>query len=478
MKKCRICGAMNENAVTKCGICNSEFPTEELQNEQEFTPTKNAFSLKVIFSFMISFLWLAVYTVYTQVTGDYRFAYIVYPFLIIAFVLISAFWVFLFMKDKKSAKMYRLLENANQNQKDATSDINAVHLQKSFSGALRLAVENVKHEFSTPVFNDSIGCADAVYNMSSAERIPETKSARCILASLASSRMAVLCIENEQTIQTVRDALAACFGAESSFVQVGNPDAENCSYFTAKNAEEITIPSAFLTEMAAAEAKKPSVASVVAFVVSSNGMEAAFESMKAYLANAYVAGEVTVSDADGHFDNHHSDVRVPLAENLRIVLCMTPDCAYHLSPELLKYCDFVDVKSEFGNVSADHLGFMSFAKLEKLASDAALEHYLSESVWKKIDELENYVNKFTAFSIDNKAANAMESFIGVCMAAGANETEALDAVLACKMLPYVLSLFTTLSSEEKPSLSTYLDEKFGLENLPLCTEILKKFSDV
>ena len=478
MKKCKICGAMNENAVTKCGICNSEFPTEELQNELEFTPTKNAFSLKVIFSFVISFLWLAVYTAYTQITGDYRFAYIVYPFLITAFVMISGFWFYLFIKDKKSAKMYCLLVQAKQDQKESESKTNAAHLQKSFSGALRLCVENAKHEYNAPVFKDSICCADAVHNMTAAERAPETKSARCILASLASCRMAVLCTENEQMIQTVRDALAASFGTESSFVQVGNADEENCNYFTAKNLEEITIPSAFLTEMASAEAKKPSVAGVVASVVSINGMESAFESMNAYLANAYVAGEVTVSDADGHFDNHHSDVRVPLAENLRILLCMTPDCAYHLPPELLKNCAFVDVKSELGNVSADHLGFMSFTKLEKLTGDAASEHYLSESVWKKIDELENYVNKFVSFSIDNKVANAMESFIGICMASGSDETEALDAVLACKMLPYVLSLFATLDGEEKPSLSTYLDEKFGLENLPLCTEILKKFSDV
>jgi hypothetical protein len=45
------------------------------------------------------------------------------------------------------------------------------------------------------------------------------------------------------------------------------------------------------------------------------------------------------------------------------------------------------------------------------------------------------------------------------------------------LIPSAIRVLDELISEEKPSISQYIDVNFGLENLPLSSEILKKFSD-
>ena len=96
--------------------------------------------------------------------------------------------------------------------------------------------------------------------------------------------------------------------------------------------------------------------------------------------------------------------------------------------------------------------------------------------WKKIDDLTEKLTSACGFAPDNKLITAMERFVGVYMAAGGSEQEALDSVLACVLLPAALTLLSTNTSEDSPALSQLLDAGFGMENLPACAEMLKKFS--
>ena len=99
-------------------------------------------------------------------------------------------------------------------------------------------------------------------------------------------------------------------------------------------------------------------------------------------------------------------------------------------------------------------------------------YYLSETYWKKVDKLVEYVSARVPFKISNKTANAMERFITVCIGGGAEQTEALDCVIS-SMLLCRLSSQSAESFDGDETLSEFMDSIFGADKDDRSRETVK-----
>lgn len=128
---------------------------------------------------------------------------------------------------------------------------------------------------------------------------------------------------------------------------------------------------------------------------------------------------------------------------------------------------------EFADYTGRHL---SFARLAELAAEAEESNYLPEELWKKLDLLEEHLAPISDFAITNSRALMIERYTAVFMAAGGSDSEALDSVLACRLLPPVLAaLLEDADIHRNETFTHYLDSLLGLDNLPMTAELLRKF---
>lgn len=98
--------------------------------------------------------------------------------------------------------------------------------------------------------------------------------------------------------------------------------------------------------------------------------------------------------------------------------------------------------------------------------------YLSEKYWRKIDKLEGYISSKIDFKLSNRALNAMEKYVSVCISAGAEEEEALDSVTAALMLGRIRAESAPAFVGDE-TLSEVMDQVFGADKDDRCRELVK-----
>ena len=100
-----------------------------------------------------------------------------------------------------------------------------------------------------------------------------------------------------------------------------------------------------------------------------------------------------------------------------------------------------------------------YSQFDKLIEYACREHQIDETLWKRVDRLEEYVNGYCAYSIENKQWQRIEKFVSSYLALGGDAENALDTVLAQQI---IYGCVSSLCESNKK-----LDEKFShtLENI-------------
>jgi hypothetical protein len=107
--------------------------------------------------------------------------------------------------------------------------------------------------------------------------------------------------------------------------------------------------------------------------------------------------------------------------------------------------------------------------MEKLGS----KYDIAEDDWKKMDKLEEYINKHTEYNIGNKMWLCLEKYSTVNLACGGDSKTALDMGVSAKLLPsMIVSLSGKMSKEEK-SFYEVLDDVFGEDNADRCKALVK-----
>lgn len=165
---------------------------------------------------------------------------------------------------------------------------------------------------------------------------------------------------------------------------------------------------------------------------------------------------------------------VAIPPNLRFVLilsegqdaadipaCVADVCSW-LSPEykLVSPRKEKSLPSPFG-----------YRQLIELNRRVRLLYELDEPLWKKVDRLEAVANTFGAYHIGNRVWLAAECHAAVYLACGGSPTDALDSVVAGKLLARILAL---RKGGKREKLLPVLEEIFGEGNIPRCARMLRQ----
>jgi len=468
MKTCKNCGALNYDDMTNCSSCGSEM-NDHIPTQEEPEIQDNRFPLWMYVAVGISLMLLVTYAVYAKSTGDYTYAPVIFPLLACSFLIIGGYWVMLWLRARKENAP--LNKSGNTCQEGGLSADATSYPYGELIRALDLKIHETRRTFEKPQYQQELSLNSALEQMLPDGYGPDRAAARALLAAMASKRAVIVSIKDENELLGMKASLSALSGTDPSILYFEHEIGELYSF-------DNKTPAELLLELTAAAGKEGAIAPIMLSIAVSQNAQQTFSELFGYLDSPYDEGEIGFQNTNAEPVSLGIAETAMLSGNTRIYLCFSPDQAYRVSSVLFRHCAFVDLTCEHNfkaeNITKDAL---SFERLEYLADEAVQEYFLSEPTWKKIDELVSFIKQHIPFVVDNQLTISMERFVGVYMATGADETQALDAVLASLLLPCVLANVMELSGESRFTLSEYMEEHFGLENLPLCTEVLKKFSD-
>lgn len=120
---------------------------------------------------------------------------------------------------------------------------------------------------------------------------------------------------------------------------------------------------------------------------------------------------------------------------------------------------------------------LTYQNFTEQLSEAYETQYLEEDQWKKLDQIESYVNNHIDFKLDNRVFRQLERYTSTYILCGGEISESMDSILASKILPSMEPLNITKTEEDDQGFLTLFEDLFGLENLVKSKEQIKHLED-
>ncbi len=123
--------------------------------------------------------------------------------------------------------------------------------------------------------------------------------------------------------------------------------------------------------------------------------------------------------------------------------------------------------------------FISTDHLNELFAQAKKDYCLSAENWAKLEDMNQYLIKTFRLAFGNRVVKQLGEYVPCYMACGGTEIEAIDFIVAKKVLRKFESLSLGFMKDELTKFITYLDKTFGKDSMAICKEYieyLKKIS--
>lgn len=117
---------------------------------------------------------------------------------------------------------------------------------------------------------------------------------------------------------------------------------------------------------------------------------------------------------------------------------------------------------------------ISFSHFKKLVDDAKAKYSLSEEMSEKIRKIDEFLTAQYHITYGNRIRRQMEEYVPVYIACGGTELEAIDDMIAKKVLRKLDGLSPVVLRYSMDAMENIFDTTFGLENMTLCKESLER----
>ena len=117
---------------------------------------------------------------------------------------------------------------------------------------------------------------------------------------------------------------------------------------------------------------------------------------------------------------------------------------------------------------------VSCHQLDALIFRAKKNSDINENLWKGVDTLEAFVNEKTPYHIGNKLFLQMEKYLAIYNACEADLNDAMDCVVAGKLLPAILNLLKNNDNMQDTDLAQIVESIFGEEYATNCRNTIKR----
>ena len=117
---------------------------------------------------------------------------------------------------------------------------------------------------------------------------------------------------------------------------------------------------------------------------------------------------------------------------------------------------------------------ISAEQFNKLAADAMREYEVTARNMKRIEELDKYLIKHFQITFGNRIMKQIKNYIPVYVACGGDELDAIDDILAKKVLRKLEMQNPIYIKNEAEGLCAYLDNLFGQDKMVLCKSFMAR----
>lgn len=368
-------------------------------------------------------------------------------------------------------------------------------LEQEEAEELEIEVETIEEEIEEveeePVFEYDLGVADEylhsdveydetldierwvkqfVEYASSRGLIIEHKSARALLASIASSRLVILRSVSFELLPLLQQILFEFVDSKYEPLSFENVNQYSDLLWTLN--EDKYVCSGLVNSLYRAKALKNHINLCALENVDFTTFEGKFGKLFNYLSSR--EDEITIN-----LGQEDEVVEFVVPKNMVFIATANNENYLETLPKNVAECSLsielaLRTNEIFDPEANVNYGYMSYKHLEELMKYAKDKHYIYEKQWKKFDDVEEQVNELSPFSIHNKTVLCFESLAGFILSCGVEIDEFLDLALASRIAPLFKSLKCYEATNGDSNLYNIITKLFGEDNVPQTKRTLHK----
>ena len=174
-------------------------------------------------------------------------------------------------------------------------------------------------------------------------------------------------------------------------------------------------------------------------------------------------------------DVHENGTIYSIPENLWFIVELADgqrvDC---LPPYLMELSSVLQVSVEECDPveEPETVAQVGYYTVRHLIEMGKSRYEVKEAQWKKIDDLEAYVNSYARYQIGNKLWLQLERYASVYNLCGQNALVAIDCAMASNLIPVLTAVLKDKIPSDGKTLREELEQLFGEENISACRRFM------
>ena len=299
----------------------------------------------------------------------------------------------------------------------------------------------------------------------------EDGTAASVLASFATARLVGIDSVKEENLQRFIEVLARFFACPVYCEEINESFADG-NLLYAKDESGKARESAVLKMINDAKEHSEAVYFVTLTNVKSADLANLFAQYIRYLNNPQRESRISCKDMENS---------ILLPENIWFVISPANDQRVEELPiymtELMAIPTVRYTDCEAAAEITEHRK-LGFYQINYLAEKCKNGLDMSEDFWKKMDRLEEYVNKHSSYKFGNKLSLRLEKYLAILKSCEFEAQAAIDNAINASMLPVIRVALEGKIPDDDRGLIEMMETVFGDENVPCCIRTLKQTTAV
>lgn len=343
-------------------------------------------------------------------------------------------------------------------------------LQGEMDQAAFAAMQADREAYVMPIPTDKTDCKTLYSLLSAALWQYDAPSVRRLLSAMAGARL-LLCDAGEIESGEVLPALYAAFGIKAEAGVAPENAGSLAELLLIKDQESGKVmPSAYAKALYAAQHSPENILLAGVAGLSAEQIDRVFGTLSGYFRLPEQGARVHLGGSEAFSTVLGGNVWMP-------AVLQESGVFGRLQGELAQSAATVRLNRS-KNIAPDaqeeqQATLPSAAAFLAAVDEAEQQYFLSEELWRAMDEMEEMMLAEVGKRFANRTLRAFEKYTSVYIATGGKPAEALDSALVSLILPaYADEVRVLLAREEGESLVHMLERVVGRERLPLTMQVL------
>ncbi len=283
----------------------------------------------------------------------------------------------------------------------------------------------------------------------------ELSSTRALFAAIAASKVILLDTKNRELLPAFLDVLSEYFGCGGYMAADDGWSAPDNLLWQAEGDKYVTSVFANAVYAASTQPEKSCIALL---------SEVNAENVRSYFRD-FIAYALYPTEEHTLVLNEELSLRMP--DNICYILVLKEDAAEEIPLELAHAAMRIEAVISNAEEAGEEIEIksVSVADIAELVREAREKFFVSEKIWKRIDDVSETVSAKEHFFIGNKNTLQLEKLTAVLMECGADENEAFQTIFTAKLIPLLRLLSIYKEEDGDKTIFGIIEKLFGEEDV-------------